>query len=177
MSASLNRATLMGRLGNDPEVRYTSSGKAVANFTLATDESYTNAQGEKQKVTEWHRIVAWDKRAEVVQQYVHKGDLIYVEGKITSRKWTDSQSVERTVTEINALNIQLLGSRSANGTPTQTGNAQGRPPAQRQAAPAQRQAARPAAGRPAPAQTRSTAPVEEYADPEPSEISDEDIPF
>jgi single-strand DNA-binding protein len=166
MSASLNRAQLLGRLGNEPEVRYTAAGKAVANFTLATDESYTNAQGERQKITEWHRVVAWDKRAEVVQQYVHKGDLVYIEGKITSRKWTDKEGIERSVTEINALNVQLLGSRTATAAPA-AGNTQSRPPAQRQAAPAQRQTARPAT-RPAPAQ-----PEPEYT----PNVEDSDIPF
>ena len=172
MSASLNRAQLMGRLGNDPEVRYTSSGKAVANFTLATDESFTNSAGEKQKVTEWHRIVAWDKRAEVVKQYVHKGDLIYVEGKLTSRKWNDNAGVERTVVEINALNIQLLGSRTATASPA-TGNPQGRPPAQRQAAPAQRQAA-PAQRQPA---RPAAQPGQQFEDVPTTDVDDSDIPF
>jgi len=79
---SVNKVILVGRLGKDPEVRFTSGGQAVANFTMATDYSYKDRNGERQKRTEWHRIVAWRKLAEIVQQYLKKGSLIYIEGRI-----------------------------------------------------------------------------------------------
>jgi single-strand DNA-binding protein len=88
---SVNKVILVGRLGKDPETRYTSSGQAVCNFSLATDETYKDRAGERQKRTEWHRIVVWAKQAEIAQQYLHKGSLIYLEGRIQTRQWDDRE--------------------------------------------------------------------------------------
>jgi single-strand DNA-binding protein len=93
---SVNKAILVGRLGRDPETRYTSGGQAVANFTLATDESYKDRAGERQKRTEWHRIVLWGKLAEIAQQYLKKGMLVYLpRGKRRCRRWRRSPRFER----------------------------------------------------------------------------------
>lgn len=109
---SVNKAILVGRLGRDPETRYTSSGQAVCNFTLATDESYRDRAGERQKRTEWHRIVVWGKQAEIAQQYLHKGSLIFLEGRIQTRQWDDREGQKRTTVEIVANNFRMLGSRA-----------------------------------------------------------------
>jgi len=107
----LNKITLIGRMGGDPEVRYTQSGKAVANFSLATDETYKNAAGEKVKDTEWFKLVLWDKVAEIAQQYLHKGDLIYVDGKVKSRQWEDNQGQTRTSVEVVVAQLKMLQTR------------------------------------------------------------------
>lgn len=103
----LNQVTLLGRLGSDPEVRETASGKAVANFSLATDETFVK-DGEKQKRTEWHRLVLWDKLAGIAEKYLHKGDLIAVNGKIQSRQYEDSSGVKKTVVEIIVNNMRMI---------------------------------------------------------------------
>jgi single-strand DNA-binding protein len=108
---SVNKAILVGRLGRDPETRYTSAGQAVCNFTLATDETYRDRSGERQKRTEWHRIVVWGKQAEIAQQYLHKGSLIFVEGRIQTRQWDDREGQKRTSVEIVANNFRMLGGR------------------------------------------------------------------
>ena len=109
---SVNKVILVGRLGRDPETRYTGGGQAVANFSLATDETYKDRNGERQKRTEWHKIVVWGKQAEIAQQYLKKGALIYVEGRIQSREWNDKEGQKRTAFEIVANNFRMLGSRS-----------------------------------------------------------------
>lgn len=109
---SVNKAILVGRLGRDPETRFTGGGQAVANFSLATDESYKDKNGERQKRTEWHKIVVWGKQAEIAQQYLKKGSLVYVEGRIQSREWQDKEGQKRTSYEIVATNFRMLGSRS-----------------------------------------------------------------
>ena len=109
---SVNKVILVGRLGRDPETRYTSGGQAVANFTLATDESYKDRTGERQKRTEWHRIVVWGKQAEIAQQYLRKGSLIFVEGRIQSREWQDKEGQKRTAFEIVATSFRMLGGRA-----------------------------------------------------------------
>jgi single-strand DNA-binding protein len=111
---SVNKAILVGRLGRDPETRYTSGGQAVCNFTMATDETYKDRAGERQKRTEWHRIVVWGKQAEIAQQYLHKGSLIFVEGRIQSRQWDDREGQKRTTVEIVANNFRMLGGRGDN---------------------------------------------------------------
>jgi single-strand DNA-binding protein len=108
---SVNKVILVGRLGRDPETRYTGGGQAVANFSLATDETYRDRNGERQKRTEWHRIVAWAKLAEIAQQYLKKGSLVYVEGRIRSREWNDKEGQKRTAFEIVASNFRMLGGR------------------------------------------------------------------
>lgn len=109
---SVNKVILVGRLGRDPETRFTSGGQAVANFTLATDESYKSRSGERQKRTEWHRIVLWGKLAEISQQYLKKGMQVYIEGRIQTRQWEDKRDGQkRTTTEIVATTMKMLGSR------------------------------------------------------------------
>src|SRR6202521_697917 len=109
---SVNKAILVGRLGRDPETRYTSSGQAVANFSVATDETFKDRNGERQKRTEWHKIVVWGKQAEIAQQYLKKGSLIFIEGRIQSREWQDKEGQKRTSFEIVASNFRMLGGRS-----------------------------------------------------------------
>ena len=155
---SVNKVILVGRLGRDPETRFTSGGQAVANFSLATDESYKDRNGERQKRTEWHKIVVWGKQAEIAQQYLKKGSLVFIEGRIQSREWQDKEGQKRTSFEIVATNFRMLGGRS-------DGMAAG-------------------AGASAPAASRSedfdhAAPSDEPMGGAPSgpDISDEDIPF
>ena len=109
---SVNKVILVGRLGRDPETRYTGSGQAVCNFSLATDETYKSRSGERQKRTEWHKIVVWGKQAEIAQQYLKKGAQIYLEGRIQSREWMDKENQKRTSFEIVATNFRMLGSRA-----------------------------------------------------------------
>lgn len=111
----VNKVILVGRLGKDPETRYTSSGQAVCNFTMATDETYKDRAGERQKRTEWHRIVVWAKQAEIAQQYLRKGSLIYLEGRIQTRQWDDKEGQKRSTTEIVASNFRMLGGRGEGG--------------------------------------------------------------
>ena len=108
-SVGVNKVLLIGRLGTDPEVRYTSNGGAVANFNLATNESWTDKQGQKQEKTEWHRIVVWGKLAELCGQYLSKGRQVFVEGKLQTRDWTDKEGAKRYTTEIVAQSVQFLG--------------------------------------------------------------------
>jgi single-strand DNA-binding protein len=148
---SVNKAILVGRLGRDPEVRYTSGGQAVCNFTLATDESFKDRSGERQKRTEWHRIVLWGKLAEIAQQYLKKGMLVYIEGRIQSRQWDDRDGNKRTTVEIVGNVMRMLTSRADS-------------------------AAAAAAGAAAAVEPEVPAPVGDEPAPGP-EITDEDIPF
>ena len=107
----INKATLVGRLGADPEIRNMGDGSPVANMRLATDESYKNAAGEKVQQTEWHRVVTFGRLAEVAQDYMRKGRLIYVEGKLRTRKWQDQNNIDRYTTEIVASQIRMLDSQ------------------------------------------------------------------
>ena len=109
---SVNKVILVGRLGRDPETRYTGGGQAVANFSMATDESYKDKNGERQKRTEWHKIVVWGKLAEIAQQYLKKGSLLFLEGRIQSREWQDKEGQKRTSFEIVASNFRMLGGRA-----------------------------------------------------------------
>jgi single-strand DNA-binding protein len=109
MASSVNKVILVGRLGKDPEVRYTQGGKAVANFSLATDESYKNNDGEKVKKVEWHNAVVWGNSVEnFVQPYIHKGDLVYLEGKLQTRSWEDKEGNTKYTTEVNVTDIKGL---------------------------------------------------------------------
>jgi len=112
---SVNKVILVGRLGRDPETRYTGGGQAVANFSVATDETYKDKAGERQKRTEWHKIVVWGKQAEIAQQYLKKGSLIFIEGRIQSREWQDKEGQKRTSFEIVATNFRMLGGRGDGG--------------------------------------------------------------
>lgn len=108
---SVNKVILVGRVGQDPEIRYTSSGDPVINLSLATSETWKNKAGEKQEATEWHRVNFFGKPAEIINQYVRKGSQLYVEGKIKSKKYTDKQGVERSAFEIQCDLFKLIGSK------------------------------------------------------------------
>jgi single-strand DNA-binding protein len=153
---SVNKVILVGRLGRDPEVRFTSSGQPVANFSMATDETYKDRAGERQKRTEWHKIVIWGKQAEIAQKYLHKGSLIFLEGRIQTREYTDRDQNKRTSFEIVCNNFRMLGGRS-DGAPASGGGGGGG------AAGEETEAHAPAA------------PAEEFGHS--GEVSDEDIPF
>lgn len=112
---SLNKVILIGNVGKDPEVRFVGTDK-VANFTLATTETWKDRNGEKKENTEWHNIVVWRNSADVVEKYVKKGSQLYVEGKLTTRKWKDQSGNERYTTEIQAQSIQLLGRKEDTST-------------------------------------------------------------
>ena len=115
MAGSVNKVILIGRIGRDPEVRYTSSRVPVATFSVATDESFKSRNGEQQQHTEWHKVVAWNKLAEICGEYLTKGKLVYIEGSIRSRQWEDQSGNKRTSYEIIARNMQMLGSRADSG--------------------------------------------------------------
>jgi len=113
--AGVNKAILIGNLGRDPELKYTQSGQAVVNFSIATSENWTDKSGEKQERTEWHRIVAWGKTGELCAQYLSKGRTVYVEGRIQTREWEDREGQKRTTTEINAQTVTFIGGRGDSG--------------------------------------------------------------
>jgi single-strand DNA-binding protein len=152
MSGSVNKVILIGRLGKDPEVKYTPSGAPVAKFSLATDEVFKDRSGEQQKRTEWHNIVAWNKLAEICGEYLTKGKQVYIEGSIRSRQWEDQAGNKRTAYDIVAREMKMLGSKADSD----------RAAAASAAAPAER------------------TPVEKPPAAEPPaepEITDEDVPF
>ncbi|MGH8583920.1 MAG: single-stranded DNA-binding protein [Gammaproteobacteria bacterium] len=152
MARGINKAILIGNLGNEPEVRYMASGQAVANVSIATNESWKDREtGETKERTEWHRVVFYAKLAEIVRDYLHKGSQVYVEGRIQTRKWQDKDGHERYTTEIIANEMQMLGGRGAPGPDMES---RGEPRAEGQTAPSQALA----------------------AGPEPADI-DDDIPF
>ena len=110
--SGINKAILIGRLGSDPEIRYTPSGVAVANFSIATSEEWKDKDtGEKQERTEWHRIVVWRRLAEICGEYLSKGRQVYIEGRIQTRSWEDRDGNKRYTTEIIANDVQFLGTR------------------------------------------------------------------
>jgi single-strand DNA-binding protein len=138
--ASVNKVIIVGNLGRDPEVRYMPSGDAVTNIAVATTDRYKDKQsGEQKEITEWHRIVFFNRLAEVAGEYLKKGSAVYVEGRLATRKWTDKDGVERYTTEIKGDSMQMLGGRSSGGS------------SEPYDAPAARPAAAPAAKKPAPA--------------------------
>ena len=149
--SSLNKVMLIGRLGKDPEIRYTPDGSPVANFSLATSEFWTDKSGTRQERTEWHNIVAWSKLADLSKRYLAKGRQVYIEGRLRTREWDDKDGNKRRTTEIVANQMVLLGSRpegmEAGGAPMQ---------------------------RSAPAPDTSQAPAAGFTD---VEITDDDIPF
>jgi single-strand DNA-binding protein len=110
--ANVNKAILIGRLGADPVKRYTSSGTPVVTFRIATTEGWTNKDGQRQERTEWHQIVAWSKLAEICDQYLSKGRLVYIEGRIQTREWEDKDGNRRWTTEVIANQMQMLGPAS-----------------------------------------------------------------
>jgi len=160
--ASVNKVIIVGNLGRDPEVRYTPNGSAVCNVSVATTRSWKNKEsGDKAEETEWHRVVFYDKLAEIAGEYLKKGRSVYVEGRLKTRKWQDKDGVEKTTTEIVATDMQMLGSREGmgGGAPSEDGGS-----GYERSAPASRPAAA-AANRPA---AKSTSGFSDM---------DDDIPF
>lgn len=143
----LNKVMLIGNLGADPDVRYTPAGAAVATISLATTRRWKDKQGEKQTETEWHRVIFWNKTAEVVSQYLKKGSMIYVEGRLQTRKW-DDKGVDRYTTEIIASEMHMLSGKQGTSAPDAAKT-----------------------DVPKSANTSTGAPIPEYAD------FDDDIPF
>ncbi len=111
----VNRVILVGHLGRDPEMRYTSSGTPVTNFSLATNERWNNQNGERQERTEWHKIVTWNKLAEISNQYLTKGQLVFIEGRIQTREWDDRDGNKRRTTEVIASDMRMMSPRSSDG--------------------------------------------------------------
>lgn len=116
----LNKVLIIGRVGRDPEIRYTGSGKAVANFSIATSESYKDRNGEKQEKTEWYKIVAWEKLAEIIGQYVVKGQLLYIEGKGQTREWENKEGQKQKSFEVVAQQMKMLSRGKESGASADT---------------------------------------------------------
>jgi len=150
--ASINKVILIGNLGRDPEVRYAPSGSAICNITLATSRNWKNKDtGERQEDTEWHRVVFFDRLAEIAGEYLKKGRPVYVEGHLKTRKWTDKEGVEKYTTEIIADQMQLLGGREGMGGGDDGGSREDRPQrsgggSSRPSAPASKPAAKSSTG-------------------------------
>lgn len=113
--AGVNKAIVLGNLGSNPEVKFTPSGSAVANFTVATSENWNDKSGERKERTEWHRIVVWGKLAELCGEYLSKGRQVYLEGRLQTRSWDDKDGVKRYTTEIVAQTVQFLGGPKEKG--------------------------------------------------------------
>jgi len=118
----MNKAMVIGNLGNDPDVRYTQSGTPVATFSIATSERWKDKDGQMQETTEWHKIVVWRALAEVCREYLKKGDKVYIEGKMQTRKWQDSDGNDRFMTEIIARNMEMLGKKHGESLPNPVPN-------------------------------------------------------
>jgi len=128
MARGVNKVILVGNLGKDPEIKYTASGAAIANLTIATSDSWNDKQtGEKVEKTEWHRVVAFQRLAEIMGEYLKKGSQVYIEGKLQTRKWQDQSGADRYSTEVVANDMQMLGSRGgdAGGGQSQGGGGGG----------------------------------------------------
>ncbi len=170
--SSMNKVILIGRLGRDPETRYMPSGEAVCNFSLATSESWNDKKsGNKVERTEWHNISMWGRLAEIAGQYLKKGSLVYLEGRIQSRKYTDKTGVERTAYEIVANEMKMLGGKNDGGgsdVPYESAAPASRPQSQYAADEYDEPAAPPAAPQQRKAPVAPAAPVENI---------DDDIPF
>ena len=169
MARGVNKVIIVGNLGQDPEVRYTPSGSAVANVSIATSEQWKDKQtGENQEKTEWHRVVFFNRLAEIVAEYLKKGRQVYIEGRLQTRKWQDQSGQDRYTTEIVANEMQMLGGRDAGASGFDQGMDQSAPPqtARQSAAP---KAQNPTATAPAPA----AAPAQGGA----YDDFDDDIPF
>ena len=137
MARGVNKVILVGNLGRDPEIKYTASGAAIANVTIATTDSWNDKQtGEKVEKTEWHRVVAFQRLAEIMGEYLKKGSQVYIEGRLQTRKWQDQNGQDRWTTEIVANDMQMLGGRAGEGGGQQQSSGGGfrKPAAQQQAA-------------------------------------------
>lgn len=155
--AGVNKVILLGRLGSDPEVRSLPSGSKVTTFSIATSEAYNNKDGQRVEQTEWHRIELWDNLANIAEQYLHKGDSVYVEGKIRTEEYTDKDNIVRKAVKIRGTSMTLVGGRSNEGNSEGTSSA-----------------ATPQQQRPAP--VRTPAPTPEFNNNPGSNDSD-DLPF
>ncbi|MEC8940076.1 MAG: single-stranded DNA-binding protein [SAR324 cluster bacterium] len=154
--ANLNKVMLIGRLGQDPEIRYTQSGSAVANVTIATNDYWTDKQGGKQERTEWHSLVLWGKLADLAQSYLKKGSQVYVEGRLQTRDWEDQQGQKHYKTEVVVTTMQFLDSKMADSSSNSEYSATAAAPQ----------------SNPAPA-----APAEANAPPQGDDYIKDDIPF
>ncbi len=171
MARGVNKVILVGNLGKDPEVRYTPGGSAVANVTIATSEQWKDKQtGDNQERTEWHRVVFFGRLAEIVSEYVKKGQQIYIEGSLRTNKWQDQSGNDRYTTEIIASEMQMLGGRSGGGGGFDQGMDQSQNQNQ-QRQPQQRQAQDGGQQQQAPAQSNAPAQAGGFDD------FDDDIPF
>lgn len=160
---TLNKAIIIGRLGQDPELKYTNTQRAVANFSVATNESWKDNDGNQREITDWHRVVVWDRLAEFVSEWVKKGSLVYIEGLIKTRSWDASDGTKRYTTEINARNIQLLGSKPSGGSGVPMPDEDSAPP-QRSSAPQ--------------AQAAPSKPKRQFDEPSSEDSNvDDDLPF
>ncbi|MDX5979573.1 single-stranded DNA-binding protein [Vreelandella alkaliphila] len=176
MARGINKVILIGNLGQDPEVRFTPSGAAVANLNIATSDSWTDRQsGERQERTEWHRVVLFNKTAEIAQQYLKKGAKVYIEGRLQTRKWQDQNGQDRYSTEIVANDMQMLDSRGGDFQGGQQGGHGGQPPQQNQ----QRSHQQSAPSSPPPQQGKAPDPNANYGAPDPGNFDDfdDEIPF
>ena len=180
--AGVNKVILIGNLGADPEIRHLDGGSMVARFNIATTEAYNNKSGERVEQTEWHRIEMWDNLAKIAEQYLKKGNQVYVEGKLRTEAWKDKEGVDRTTLRIRVTNMTLIG-----GRPDNTGSDSGyeapaaadrrqQAVAQQQAPQQQRQVAPAPAAQPAPAAKQ---PARREPEPAPFEgnSGDDDLPF
>ncbi|HEZ5443794.1 TPA: single-stranded DNA-binding protein [Neisseria meningitidis] len=173
---SLNKVILIGRLGRDPEVRYMPNGEAVCNFSVATSETWNDRNGQRVERTEWHNITMYRKLAEIAGQYLKKGGLVYLEGRIQSRKYQGKDGIERTAYDIVANEMKMLGGRNENsgGAPYEEGYGQSQEAYQR---PAQ-QSRQPASDAPSDPQEAPAAPRRQPVPAAaPVEDIDDDIPF
>lgn len=172
MARGINKAIIVGNLGNDPETKYLPSGGAVTNISVATSDSWTDKQsGQKQERTEWHRIVFFNRLAEIAGEYLRKGSKVYIEGRIQTRKWQDQSGQDRYTTEIVANDMQMLDSRGDN---MGGGYGQGAPMQQ----PQQGGYQQPAPQQPAQQQPPQQAPQQAPKQPQGFDNSfDDDIPF
>ena len=156
--SGINKVIIVGRLGSDPEVRYTSSGAAVARFNVATSDQWTDkSTGEKRERTEWHRIVVWSKLAELCSQYLNKGRQVYIEGNLQTRSWEDKDGNKRYTTEIRAQTVQFLGGGAAAHAGQNAGTGAAYPTSEPGG--------------------NSEAPADDHFAGEAATLSDEDIPF
>lgn len=166
MARGINKVILVGNLGSDPELRYTGSGTAVCNFSVATTESYKDRDGNQVENTEWHRVVAWARLAEICGEYLSKGRQVYIEGQLQTRQWEDKDGNTRYTTEIKAREMQMLGSREGGG-----GSSDDDGGSYDQSPRPQRQASSNGGGRPQ-QQSKPSGPSDDY-----SFEPDDDLPF
>lgn len=163
MSRSVNKAIIVGNLGADPEIRSIASGARVANISVATSRRWTDRGGAQQEKTEWHRIVLWEKLADIAERYLKKGDTVYIEGEIEYRSYEDKDGVTKYMTEIRGRELVMLGSRDGGGGGGAGGGAMGSQNVQ-------------SSRKPAPAKTGSNGDYEDFETKFP-EGEDDDLPF